>query len=193
MIFFYRNINIPKEKINVVQKLKDIGYVYDEVDGISRFYKEDLLELEFLTRVLGAGTEGRMDIKHIGITSEGLRVINILSNFAREIEVTGTDGEIYTITVPEPAVFAIQKILTNPTRKPPEKNKKKSNMPCPNVKECMCPKTTCTNYGKCCDCVIKHRTTDSLPYCLFPDNGGDKSNRNHYEVLKKRFEGNNEN
>lgn len=66
-------------------------------------------------------------------------------------------------------------------------------MPCSNVKECMCPKTTCTNHGKCCDCVIKHRTTDSLPYCLFPDNGGDKSNRNHYEVLKKRFEGNNEN
>lgn len=134
MIFFYRNINIPKEKINVVQKLKDIGYVYDEVDG-----------------------------------------------------------EIYTITVPEPAVFAIQKILTNPTREPPEKNRKKSNMPCPNVKECMCSKTTCTNYGKCCDFVIKHRTTDSLPYCLFPDNDGDKSNRNHYEVLKKRFEGNNEN
>ena len=24
--FFYRNINIPKEKINVVQKLKSIGY-----------------------------------------------------------------------------------------------------------------------------------------------------------------------
>ena len=95
--FFYRNINIPKEKINVVQKLKDIGYVYDEVDGISRFYKEDLLELEFLTRVLGAGTEGRMDIKPLGITSEGLRVINILSNFAREIEVTDRqviDGKI---------------------------------------------------------------------------------------------------
>lgn len=61
-------------------------------------------------------------------------------------------------------------------------------MSCPNVKECMCPKVTCPNHGKCCDCVIKHRTTDSLPYCLFPDNGGDKSNRNHYEVLKKRFE-----
>lgn len=30
--FFYRNINIPKEKINVVQKLKNIGYIYDEVD-----------------------------------------------------------------------------------------------------------------------------------------------------------------
>lgn len=122
--FFYKNINIPKEKINVVQKLKDIGYVYDEVDGVSRFYKEDLLELEFLTRVLGAGTEGKMDIKPLGITSEGLRVINILSNFTREIEVTGSDGEAYTITIPEPAVYVIQKILTNPIREPQEKKAK---------------------------------------------------------------------
>lgn len=122
--FFYKNINIPKKKINVVQKLKDIGYVYDEVDGVSRFYKEDLLELEFLTRVLGAETEGRMCIKPLGITSEGLRVINILSNFAREIEVVDPDGEIYTIAIPEPAVFVIQKILTNPTRKPQEKKAK---------------------------------------------------------------------
>ena len=43
--FFYRNINIPKEKIPLIQKLKEIGYVYDEVDGISRFYKEDFLEM----------------------------------------------------------------------------------------------------------------------------------------------------
>lgn len=28
--FFYKNINIPKEKINIVQKLKEIGYVYKE-------------------------------------------------------------------------------------------------------------------------------------------------------------------
>ena len=122
--FFYRNINIPKEKINVVQKLKEIGYIYDEIDGISRFYKGDLLELEFLTRVLGAGTEGRMEIKPLGITSEGLRVINILSNFAREIEATGTDGKTYTLTIPEPAVYVIQKILTNPTREPQEKRAK---------------------------------------------------------------------
>ncbi len=59
---------------------------------------------------------------------------------------------------------------------------------CANVKECICPKVTCPNHGKCCQCVIKHRETDSLPYCLFPDNNGDKSNRNHYETLKRRFE-----
>lgn len=32
-------------------------------------------------------------------------------------------------------------------------------------------------------------TTDSLPCCLFPDNGGGESNRHHYEVLKEWFEG----
>ena len=39
-------------------------------------------------------------------------------------------------------------------------------MSCPNVTECACPKKTC------------------------PNNNGDKSNRNHYEVLKnlKPFE-----
>lgn len=120
--FFYRNINIPKEKINVVQKLKSIGYVYDEVDGISRFYKEDLLELEFLTRVLGAGTDGKVNIKPLGITSEGLRVINILSDFAREIETTATDE--YTLIIPEPSAYVIQKILTNPDREPQEKRTK---------------------------------------------------------------------
>jgi len=59
---------------------------------------------------------------------------------------------------------------------------------CQSVKECACPKTECPNWGKCCLCVVKHRETDSLPFCLFLDNGGDKSVKNYYEVLKKRFE-----
>lgn len=37
-------------------------------------------------------------------------------------------------------------------------------------------------------CVIKHRETDSLPYCLFLDNDGDKSVKNYYQKLKMRFE-----
>ena len=61
-------------------------------------------------------------------------------------------------------------------------------MICKSVKECTCPVTTCQNYGKCCACVFKHRTTDSLPFCLFPDNDGDKSVDNYYQKLKKRYE-----
>ncbi len=62
-------------------------------------------------------------------------------------------------------------------------------MSCGKVKECACPKVTCANHGLCCACVKKHRDTDSLPYCLFPDNDGDKSNYNHFVVLSKRFKG----
>ena len=61
-------------------------------------------------------------------------------------------------------------------------------MPCKNVKECTCPKQSCENHGNCCTCVTKHRITDSLPYCLFPNNDGDKSNTHYFEVMKKRFE-----
>jgi len=37
--------------------------------------------------------------------------------------------------------------------------------------------------------VIKHKETDSLPFCLFLDNGGDKSLANYYRKLKERFDG----
>ncbi len=51
---------------------------------------------------------------------------------------------------------------------------------------CACPKKECNNNGNCEKCVIKHKVTDSLPYCLFPVK--DKSNRAYYELLKERFE-----
>ena len=61
-------------------------------------------------------------------------------------------------------------------------------MGCTNVGDCVCPKTSCPNHGKCCDCVVKHKETDSLPFCLFTNNEGDKSVENYYKKLKERFE-----
>ncbi|MCL2036287.1 MAG: hypothetical protein FWG83_02725 [Oscillospiraceae bacterium] len=60
-------------------------------------------------------------------------------------------------------------------------------MKCASVRECACSKTTCENHGKCCSCVVKHRETDSLPFCLFADNDGDKSVSAYYKKLKERF------
>ena len=39
-------------------------------------------------------------------------------------------------------------------------------MACENEKECSCPKTTCENHSKCCDCVIKHKLNGGLPHYL---------------------------
>ena len=60
-------------------------------------------------------------------------------------------------------------------------------MECINKKSCPCTKTSCPNHGRCCACVNKHIATDSLPFCVFPDNDGDKSLKNFYLKLDKKF------
>ena len=69
-----------------------------------------------------------------------------------------------------------------------EKKELKRMVNCEKVEDCPCPKTACPNHGICYACVAKHRKSDTLPCCLFPDNGGDKSLRNFYNKLKDRFE-----
>ena len=59
---------------------------------------------------------------------------------------------------------------------------------CSDAKECICPKKECPRNGKCRECVKNHRETDSIPFCLFVNNGGDKSIKNFYKKLKQRFE-----
>lgn len=35
-----------------------------------------------------------------------------------------------------------------------------------NKEKCSCPKVDCMNHGKCCLCVINHRTNNGYPACL---------------------------
>jgi len=60
-------------------------------------------------------------------------------------------------------------------------------MECTYAKDCICPKDTCPRHGKCCACIKNHRESDSLPFCMFPDNDGDKSMEALYGKLKGRF------
>ncbi|MDR1998096.1 MAG: DUF6485 family protein [Candidatus Margulisbacteria bacterium] len=53
--------------------------------------------------------------------------------------------------------------------------------------DCACPNTDCADHGECSACVAKHRAADSLTYCFFPNNDGDKSLENFYHHLEKRF------
>jgi hypothetical protein len=54
----YGNIHMPKKEINLIPTLKSLGFSYVEntSSGAAKFIKEDLLELEFLTRVIGSGS-----------------------------------------------------------------------------------------------------------------------------------------
>ena len=61
------------------------------------------------------------------------------------------------------------------------------NTHCTNTNECNCPKKECPRIGICCECVKNHRESDSMPFCLFVDNDGDKTLENYYRKLKVRF------
>ncbi len=118
---FYRDINKPQMKIDFISLMRENGFTYDELPdtGIAKFYKEGLIELEFLSQVKGSGINTVNKINSLGIKSEGLRDINILNNYPYNIVVRGIN-----ITVPEPSAYIIQKILSNPSRVPAYKKQK---------------------------------------------------------------------
>ena len=117
--FLYVNLNRPKNNITLLNGLKEKGFIYKEdISGVGKFVKEDLLELEFITRVLGKGQSTYL-IPSIGIEAEGLRAVNMLADYPLELECNS-----HAITVPEPEAYILQKLLTNPTRTPKSKQEK---------------------------------------------------------------------
>jgi len=119
--FFYRNLKLPNKPVRFVEAMKRSGFVYDvdTYSEVAKFYKEDLLEIEFLTKVIGSGSRSVYTIEGLGIKAEGLRIINILDDFATEVNQNG-----YTVIVPLPAAYVVQKLLANPTRVPVSKREK---------------------------------------------------------------------
>ena len=118
--FLYLNLNRPKNDINLFKGLREKGFTYreDTLSGVGKFIKGDLLELEFITRVLGKG-QRIYKIPSIGIEAEGLRIVNMLADYPLELECRD-----YIIIVPEPEAYVLQKLLTNPVRVPPGKKEK---------------------------------------------------------------------
>ena len=86
---------------------------------LSKFIKEDLLELEFLTRVVGSGSQQFYEIPSIGIKAEGLRPLNMLNEYPLELECRD-----FIITVPEPGAYVLHKLHINPSRMPSYKKEK---------------------------------------------------------------------
>jgi hypothetical protein len=64
----YRNIRLPRERVNIFEPLRKKGFVYTEntLSGIGKFFKDGALEIEILTRALGQG-EHAIDIPAIGM------------------------------------------------------------------------------------------------------------------------------
>ena len=112
--FLIRNINKPREAINIVDVLEKEGFEtsIDYISGIYKFYKGKDLELEFLVREMGSGQSEPYEVPSFGIKAEGLRNTNMLIDNIDVIEV-----EDIKIIVPTPQAYLFQKIIINSKRK----------------------------------------------------------------------------
>lgn len=112
--FLIRNINKPREGINIVDVLEKEGFEtsIDYISGIYKFYKGKDLELEFLVREMGRGQSEPYEVPSFGIKAEGLRNTNMLIDNINVIEV-----EDIKIIVPTPQAYLFQKIIINSERK----------------------------------------------------------------------------
>lgn len=119
--FLYPNIRRPTRQIKLEQKMTEAGFkvVRDSITEAVKIFKEDLLEIEFLTRQIGSGREIVLDIPGIGMRGQSLRDVNMLSQYLMQLNI-----QKFLINVPEPAAFAIQKILIYPHRIPKSKKEK---------------------------------------------------------------------
>ena len=112
-----------REKINIPELLEDLGFVVDfnRTDNFIRMLHPALI-IEFLVAEKGRGSGTSKKIKELGITAQPLRYLNYL-----ESKVISIDMEGLQVRVPDPAVFALHKLIIMNRRQSEEKREKDKN------------------------------------------------------------------
>ena len=62
-------------------------------------------------------------------------------------------------------------------------------MACNNTMICTCTYTSCSRYGKCCECIAYHRRMNELPGCLFSKSAEKTYDRSITMFLKDKKDG----
>ena len=84
-----------------------------------KFDKTGIIDVEFLVREMSRGQKEPYKVNSLGVTAEGLRNMEILSNNTFTVTVNG-----FTIIVPRPEAYVLQKLVINQDRKPEYKKEK---------------------------------------------------------------------
>ncbi len=113
------NKRISKE-VDIPEMLKRMGFVsnFNRSSGLIVYDHPDL-RVEFLIPELGRGHSEPQNIEKLHVKAQGLRYLSLLADHPRVI----TDGKL-RVRVPEPAVYALHKLIVTTRRKNPAKGKK---------------------------------------------------------------------
>lgn len=117
---FLENLRKPDNPAGIVEALKQRGFLLhiDRVTEVGKFYKEDLLEIQFLVRALGSAIETSHEVPALSIRVEGLRDLDILS-----MKPVTVEWEDLSIRIPSPEAFVLQKLVIQDHRQPWKREK----------------------------------------------------------------------
>ena len=108
-----------KIKVDVPEILKKEGFAptYNRSSGIVKYNHKEL-QVEFLVPELGKGGDIAREIKNLNINAVALRYLTLLLDYPLLVNYGGLQ-----IRVPEPAAFALHKLIISQRRKNKEKQK----------------------------------------------------------------------
>lgn len=109
-----------KNRVNIPEILKELGFLeeYSHLTGNSKFVHPDL-EIEFLIPEKGRGMNGFHHIKEININAQGIRYVNLLQDHTINVPY-----KEFTVTIPKPAAFVLNKLHISYKRSKEDKKKK---------------------------------------------------------------------
>lgn len=113
MDILYPNIRRPNKRINLKEVLEKNDYISNtDCTGITKFYKDGKIEIEFLVREIGRGQSEPYKIEPLGIKAEGLREMTFIESNSIDII-----AQCYKIRVPSPQAYVLHKLIINDKRK----------------------------------------------------------------------------
>jgi hypothetical protein len=107
------------KQTNIEPLLADLGFSIGFYPDGSTYFTNGLFKVEFLTPERGKGSNKATPIKELRISATPLRYLQMLHDHEVFLEV-----EDFTLSLPNPWVFAYHKILVARARKKPEKKEK---------------------------------------------------------------------
>lgn len=101
-----------KREVDIPVLLKELGFVPTHYRSSGWVvYDHSELRVEFLIPELGRGSDSAHEIKKLHVKAQGLRYLNLLADHPRRLPYTGL-----SVCVPEPAAFALQKLIISERR-----------------------------------------------------------------------------
>ncbi|MFC2160644.1 GSU2403 family nucleotidyltransferase fold protein [Acidobacteriota bacterium] len=123
-----------KEKVDVHELLKDLGFLIDfHRDGYIRLVHPELI-IEFLVPEKGRGFDKPYPLPQLGVNAQSLRFLEYLETNSMKIE-----SDHLILNVPHPAAFALHKLIIS-ERRPKEEKRIKERREAIHILNCLIEK-----------------------------------------------------